>query len=253
MTFSRPRAGDAAVAILASAPSLLARISPYVGGDVDHPIDWSKVAELAAQPAWAAAERAFLGICAEIAGHGVPEEGQTFGARWDLLDGQHQALISSVLVESAQITKSEEMAVLRRLGTPVIAVEPAPASVRAIRVRLGPDTPAVVNDALGRERVGFREGASIHETWLRGRGVWRMQADRVVSSPWLLIAHAGIVRLVGTIDGVSIHGDRLAIVGRPVGDHPLIGRPDPLDNSSQNPVAYGEIDDLPHDLFRSSQ
>jgi hypothetical protein len=43
---------------------------------------------------------------------------------------------------------------------------------------------------------------------------------------------------VGTIDGVTIHGDRVAIIGRPLPNHPLIGQPDPLDNTSQNPVAY---------------
>ena len=86
-----------------------------------------------------------------------------------------------------------------------------------------------------------REGASANELWQRGRGVWRMQPDRVIASQLLLIAHAGIVRLVGTIDGVTIHGDRLAITGSPMGDHPLIGQPDPLDNSSQNPVAYGSL------------
>ena len=48
--------------------------------------------------------------------------------------------------------------------------------------------------------------------------------------------------LVGTIDGVTIHGDRLAVIGSPMGDHPLIGQSDPLDNASQNPVAYGSLD-----------
>ena len=65
-----------------------------------------------------------------------------------------------------------------------------------------------------------------------------------MSSPYLLISHLGMVRLVGTIDGLTIHGDRVAIIGRPLGDHPLIGSPDPLDNASQNPVAYGEIEEV---------
>jgi hypothetical protein len=248
MTVPRSPAAEAAAAILASAPSMLSKIAPYVMGGPGDPIDWSKVAELSTQPLWSSSDQAFLALCALLAGHPVPgtPEPPTFGSRWDRLDGQRQALIAGVLTESAQIAKAEELAMLRRLGMG----QPEPAeetggTVRAIRVRLGPDVPAMVNDPLGRERVGFREGASIHETWLRGRGVWRMQADRVVSSPWLIIAHQEIVRLVGTIDGVSIHGDRLAIVGRPIGDHRLIGRPDPLDNASQNPVAYGEIED-PH-------
>ena len=50
--------------------------------------------------------------------------------------------------------------------------------------------------------------------------------------------------MVGTIDGVTIHGDRVAIIGRPLPRHALIGQPDPLDNASQNPVAYGDLDEL---------
>ncbi|WP_170947920.1 hypothetical protein [Glutamicibacter sp. BW77] len=50
--------------------------------------------------------------------------------------------------------------------------------------------------------------------------------------------------MVGTIDGVHKfegRGDRLAIAGAPLPDHPLIGQMDPLDNTSQNPIAYGFI------------
>lgn len=243
---SSTRSGDAAVVILVSAPSILAKIAPSVMSDEGdgRRIDWARVATVAAERVWTGSDRAFLQICAEVAGQPVDSENGrvTFGARWDALDGQRQALIASVLSESAQSTVSDELSVLDRLGGTTPAA--VPRTVTAIRVRLGPDSPAVSNDALGRARVGFREGLSIHEAWLRGRGVWRMQADRVVSSPYLLIAHLGTVRLVGTIDGLTIHGDRVAIIGRPLGDHPLIGSPDPLDNASQNPVAYGEIEDV---------
>ncbi len=238
-------ARDDAVAILASTPSLLTKISMFVHDDVDgHHVDWDKLARLATERALPVHERAFLGICAEIAGEvstsGQPQD--TFGARWDALDGQHQAVIASVLTASAQAKKAEEIAVYERLG--VTSPYPDVEGLRAVRVRLGPDCPAVANDALGRERVGYREGASPHEVWLRGRGVWRMQADRVLTSKLLIIANSGIVRMVGTIDGVTIHGDRVAILGRPLPEHPLVGAPDPLDNTSQNPVAYGDLDDL---------
>jgi hypothetical protein len=49
--------------------------------------------------------------------------------------------------------------------------------------------------------------------------------------------------MVGTIDGITLHGERLAIIGRPLPSHPLVGQPDPLENGSQNPVAYGDLDD----------
>lgn len=234
-----------AVAILASAPSMLAKVAPYVTtGELGRQVDWAGVARAATASVLSGTERAFLGICAELAGYAGDGQSRddAFGVRWDAMDGQHQAMVASVLMQSAQGRKAEEAAVLARLG--LAPTQPMPLGSKAVRVRLGPDIPAVVGDALGRERVGFAEGLSDHEVWLRGRGVWRMQADRVLTSQYLLIAHAGTVRMVGTIDGVTIHGDRVAIIGRPLGDHPLVGRPDPLDNASQNPVAYGDLDDV---------
>jgi len=245
MSIPTTQANEDAVAILASSPSMLAKIAGFVHDGQDGPqVEWARVAHLAHQEVLPRGDRAFLGICAEIAGF-VTSDGdreQTFGARWDALDGQHQAVIASVLTASAQTKRAEEIAVYERLG--LASHEPRAEGTRAVRVRLGQDIPAVANDALGRERVGFRERLSTHEVWLRGRGVWRMQPDRVITSQLLIIAHAGIVRMVGTIDGVTIHGDRVAIIGRPLSNHPLIGQPDPLDNTSQNPVAYGDLDDL---------
>lgn len=245
MEFSLSQARDDAVAILASAPSVLSKATSFVSGEgADVQVDWAKIAYLAAQNVLSSGERAFLGICAEIAGH-TPDgrhTEHTFGSRWDSLDGQHQSVIASVLTQSSQSKQAREREVLEQLGVPS-AYPDVPRS-QLVRVRLGPDQPAVTNDALGRERVGWRDGASPHELWLRGRGVWRMQPDRVVASEWLLIAHAGVVRMVGSIDGLTIHGDRIAIIGRPLPDHPLIDQPDPLDNNSQNPVAYGEVGEL---------
>jgi hypothetical protein len=233
-----------AAAILASSPSMLARIAGLVHASEDQlSVEWAKVADLAHQKVLPQGDRAFFGICAEIAGF-VATDGdneETFGARWNALQGQHQAVIASVLTTSAQTKKADELAVYQRLG---LATSPLTEGRRAVRVRLGRDIPAVANDALGRERVGFQEGLSTHEVWLRGRGVWKMQPDRVLTSQLLIIANGGVVRMVGSIDGVTIHGDRVAIIGRPLPKHPLIGQPDPLDNTSQNPVAYGDLDEL---------
>ena len=245
MSTPRSQSSKDAVAILASSPSMLAKIAGFVhegkNGEDGPRVEWAKVADLAHRTVLPLSDRAFFGICAEIAGFATSDGGQaeTFGARWDTLDGQHQAVIASVLTTSAQTKKADELAVYQRLG--VAAPDPLAQSTRAVRVRLGPDIPAVANDALGRERVGLRPGLSTHEVWLRGRGVWRMQPDRVLTSQLLIIAHAGTVAMVGTIDGVTIHGDRVAIIGRPLPHHPLIGYPDPLDNTSQNPVAYGDL------------
>jgi hypothetical protein len=72
-----------------------------------------------------------------------------------------------------------------------------------------------------------------------------MQADRVIASQWLIVAHAGIVRMVGTIDGLTIHGGpyrhHRATSARTIRSS---GESDPLDNNSQNPVAYGDMNDV---------
>lgn len=242
---SRHSEQDAA-AILVSSPSVLSKIAGYVQTDASaENVDWERVAELADRNILSSVDRAFLGICADIAGrafNGEESAANSFGARWDALDWQHQAIIAGVLTSSAQSKRTNERRLLGKSGFADLYADAESEELNVVRVRLGADHPAVVNDALGRERVGFRQGASANELWQRGRGVWRMQPDRVIASQLLLIAHAGIIRLIGTIDGVTIHGDRLAIIGSPLPDHPLIGQPDPLDNASQNPVAYGSLE-----------
>lgn len=244
MTLHSRHSEQDAAAILVSSPSVLSKIAGYVHTDASaENVDWARVAELAGRNILSSVDRAFLGICADIAG-GVTDDdpAASFGARWDALDWQHQAIIAGVLTSSAQAKRTNERRLLGRTGFVDTYNESEREDLNVVRVRLGADHPAVVNDALGRERVGYREGASANELWQRGRGVWRMQPDRVIASQLLVIAHAGIVRLVGTIDGVTIHGDRLAIIGSPLPEHPLIGQSDPLDNASQNPVAYGSLE-----------
>ena len=244
MTLHSRHSEQDAAAILVSSPSVLSKIAGYVRTDesAEH-VDWARVAELADRNILSSVDRAFLGICADIAGSMDDEDsGKSFGVRWDALDWQHQAIIAGVLTASAQAKRTNERRLLGQAGFVDAFADSEGEGLNVVRVRVSADHSAVVNDAVGRERVGFREGASANELWQRGRGVWRMQPDRVIASQLLLIAHAGIVRLVGTIDGVTIHGDRLAIIGSPMGDHPLVGQPDPLDNASQNPVAYGTLD-----------
>lgn len=244
MTLHSRHSEQDAAAILVSSPSVLSKIASYVHTDssAEH-VDWERVNELAERNILSSVDRAFLGICADIAGWVKEEDdSSTFGSRWDDLDWQHQAIIAGVLTASAQAKRTNERRLLGASGFVDTYHEGDLTDQDVVRVRLGVDHPAVVNDALGRERVGYREGASANELWQRGRGVWRMQPDRVIASQLLLIAHAGVVRLVGTIDGVTIHGDRLAIIGSPLPEHPLIGQEDPLDNASQNPVAYGTLE-----------
>lgn len=100
---------------------------------------------------------------------------------------------------------------------------------------------AIQPDPMGRTHTGFRPGLSTAELWDRGRGLWKSSADRILAAELLLIVYNRAVQLVGTIQGVMKHGDTLEIVGVPLPDHPLIGKHDPLDNNSHNPIAYGQI------------
>lgn len=109
-----------------------------------------------------------------------------------------------------------------------------------IRIKIAAEQPARRdNDA--RLKIGWREGLDQRDLWDRGREAWKLKAEKVLACELALIAHAGIIRAVGTVHGVSKVGDRLIIEGAVIEDHPLVGQPDPLHNTSQNPVAYGEV------------
>lgn len=121
--------------------------------------------------------------------------------------------------------------------------------VSIVRVKLGPDRPAPQPDPLGRDRVGFVAGLPTHDLWERGRGVWKAKLTTVAEADLLVVVAEGTVQLVGSIDGVDFHADRVAIDGRPLPKHPLVGRPDPIPNRSQNPIAYGRITTAPAAAF----
>lgn len=112
--------------------------------------------------------------------------------------------------------------------------------ILVVRIKIAGEQPARrENDP--RLKIGWREGLDQKTVWDRGREAWKLKADKVLSCEWGLIAHAGIIRAVGTVDGVSKLGDRLKIEGEVIEDHPLVGQPDPLHNTSQNPVTYGTV------------
>jgi hypothetical protein len=114
-----------------------------------------------------------------------------------------------------------------------------------VRVKLGPDKAAPQPDALGRPRIGYAPGLGAADLWDRGRGLWRARLEKVADAQLLLITAAGTVVMVGTVTGVTFHDGRIAITGTPAPAHPLIGQPDPLVNSSANPVAYGTLETVP--------
>lgn len=114
----------------------------------------------------------------------------------------------------------------------------------AVRFKLGADEAAPQPDPLGRVRIGYAAGLSTAELWERGRGVWKAKLATVADCDLVILAHSGVVVLVGTVDGVTFADDRIAVTGTPDPTHPLIGQPDPLDNASRNPVTYGTVHTL---------
>jgi hypothetical protein len=113
--------------------------------------------------------------------------------------------------------------------------------IPVVRIKIAAEQ-AARRDSDARELIGYRDGLSTGELWNRGREAWKMRAEKVLGCELLLISHAGVVRMVGTVEGIRKHdGGRLGIEGNPLSNHPLIGAKDPLDNASQNPVAYGYV------------
>ncbi|AWK76987.1 hypothetical protein CBI38_36910 (plasmid) [Rhodococcus oxybenzonivorans] len=114
-----------------------------------------------------------------------------------------------------------------------------PARLAALRVTLPTVSPAEPDDPLGRTHVGYAPGLTSQELWERGRGIWKFRADHVAASKIMLLVHDKTVVLVASITGLTLHRGGLAILGEPLTDHPLIGRPDPL--HTPNPLAHGII------------
>jgi len=113
-------------------------------------------------------------------------------------------------------------------------------SIPAVRIKIAAAQPARRAED-DRATIGYSDDLSEAEVWERGRKAWKMKADKVLASELTLISHGGVVRAVGSISGVSKQGDRLVIEGTVIPGHPLVGRADPLHNTSQNPVTYGNV------------
>jgi len=115
----------------------------------------------------------------------------------------------------------------------------------AVRIKLG-EYQTVSGDWLGRDYIGCFPRMTETEAWEAGRGVWKMNRARAAAERFALITGMGKVLAVAEIGGVTQHGDRIALDGRPLpAGHPVydayIGRPDPLANQSQNSITYGDL------------
>jgi hypothetical protein len=73
-----------------------------------------------------------------------------------------------------------------------------------------------------------------------------MSTEKVTRQRFALIVGEGLVRAVGEITGLSVHGDRVALEGTAIGEgHPVhdayIGKPDLVATGSQNSVGYCDL------------
>lgn len=114
------------------------------------------------------------------------------------------------------------------------------AGIPVVCIKLREDRPAD-NDPLGRRRIGYRAGLSTAQLWDRGRGVWKFRVERLVKAELLLITYDDVIQLVGTVEGLTIHGDRYAVIGTPLPNHPLTGQPNPFANKADMPMTYGTL------------
>ncbi|MFD4785376.1 hypothetical protein ACFWNH_30625 [Rhodococcus qingshengii] len=70
--------------------------------------------------------------------------------------------------------------------------------------------------------------------------MWKLRADYVAASSIAWVVFERRVVIVASISGVTFHRGALSVVGNPMPDHPLMGRPDPF--HTPNPLAHGTFD-----------
>lgn len=108
-----------------------------------------------------------------------------------------------------------------------------------LQIRLGHDAPALIDDWLGRSRIGFRPGMTELEAWEAGRGVWKLKAANVLAQEEIqIISLDGIVRAVATITGIKKCGDRQAVEGDLLIGDPRVGKLTTTPHRSRNSVEY---------------
>ncbi|MEP9385584.1 hypothetical protein [Nocardioides sp. KR10-350] len=110
-----------------------------------------------------------------------------------------------------------------------------------MRIRLADERPAPQPDPLGRTHLGYAADLRPAELWERARGVWKAKLATLAECVLAVIVYDDKVVGVGMVEAIVPHEDRVAIDGRLVVDHPLVGHRDPLPNASRNPITYGVI------------
>lgn len=125
----------------------------------------------------------------------------------------------------------------------------------AVRVKLGSYEPVEAgHDPLGRRSVGYFPRMTEAEAWEAGRGLWKMNTERLARQRFALIVAEGVVRAVTELSGHTPMEDRIALegalveVGHPL--HDYVGQPDPVETGSQNPVGYAELPEETQFLYQ---
>lgn len=124
----------------------------------------------------------------------------------------------------------------------------------AIRLKLG-SYDQQTDDPLGRAYIGYFPRMTEAEAWEAGRGVWKVDVDKVHRQRFAVIVGEKLIRAVAEITGATSYdtatGPRVALEGEllPEG-HPVreayLGKSDPIVNGSQNPIGYCELpEELP--------
>lgn len=86
---------------------------------------------------------------------------------------------------------------------------------------------------------GYRPGDNPETVWAINRGVWRLDAQRALAEDEVVFTSpGGLVVCVATVEGLNKHGDRLALIGKPRPHDPRIGKTNPYQSASRNPVSY---------------
>lgn len=107
------------------------------------------------------------------------------------------------------------------------------------QIQIGGDKPAPQPDPLGRGRIGYFPGISEAEAWERGRAVWKLNPQVVLTKDELQVVNtSGLVLAVGEITGITKAGDRYIIEGNLLQGDARVGQQTTTPHPSQNPVYY---------------
>lgn len=114
---------------------------------------------------------------------------------------------------------------------------------QVLQIRIA-DYTSVEDDDLGRESIGYFPGITPEDAWEAGRGVWRLDVNRIIKNGISLVRiinTKGLILAEAYITGFDRYGDRVALNGVLLKDSPNIGKITEVEQTSRNSVAYIEL------------